>query len=584
MNVPVQFKSLMKRTFLLLSLVLGTMITSLNAKAAIHVTEEYPKVIGQFFQFLQAESSDFGVHDALQAFKSGSFTSSQSAVMNFGIGAKPVWLALNVANDHHEPILRQLLLENAWLDKIDVFFFEGDQLVSSFHTGDSLPFSQRPINHRFFVIEHNFNRGDTLVLIRVEADDAMVLPIYFTNTEQLARKDLLNAYSYGLMYGAIVALVAYNLVLYIGLRISSYLLYSIFLLFFIALNLAYTGHGYQWLWPESPYWQRWASAILIAAGTTGGFAFMLQFLDIKQSWPRVNRFIILSCIFFCALVLTAMFMDKLIIALLIAFVFTFCFYVAAVILGIMSLRIGNKFAKYFLIASILTIFGGAITANAVWGVISFNWLTYRAVDIGMTIDAILLALALAARFDINQSEKLAAEKMAGIDLLTSLNNRRSFYKYVKPIWSMSLRSKSSTSVIMLDLDDFKLLNDNYGHALGDQVLVQLAEALQREARSGDILARWGGEEFLIFLPETRLQDAITIAERLRNKISLLQVASSKGEKLTISASFGVVSNQNNHISLDELIAGADQQLYRAKKQGRNCVCSDLSSGSSEKSD
>lgn len=568
----------MKRTFILLSLVLVTMIASLNAKAAIHVTEEYPEVIGQFFQFFQAESSDFGVYDALHAFKSGSFKPSQSAVMNFGIGAKPVWLALNVANAHHEPILRQLLLENAWLDKIDFFFFRGDQLVSSFHTGDSLPFSQRPINHRFFVVEHTFNHGDTLVLIRVEADDAMVLPIYFTNTEQLARKDLLNAYSYGLMYGAIVALVAYNLVLYVGLRISSYLLYSIFLLFFIALNLAYTGHGYQWLWPESPYWQRWASAILIAAGTTGGFAFMLQFLDIKQSWPRVYRFIILGCVFLCALVLTAMFMDKLIIALLIAFVFTFCFYVAAVILGIISLRIGNKFAKYFLIASILTICGGAITANAVWGVIPFNWLTYRAVDIGMTIDAILLALALAARFDINQSEKLAAERMAGIDLLTNLNNRRSFYNYVKPIWSMSLRSKSNTSVIMLDLDDFKLLNDNYGHALGDQVLVQLAETLQREARSGDILARWGGEEFLIFLPETRLQDAVTIAERVRNKIGLLQVTSAKGEKLAISASFGVVSNQNNQISLDELIAGADQQLYRAKKQGRNCVCSDLSSG------
>ena len=313
-------------------------------------------------------------------------------------------VSLDVTNAHHEPIVRQLLLENAWLDKIDVFFFRENQLVSSFHTGDSLPFSQRPINHRFFVIEHTFNHGDTLILIRVEADDAMVLPIYFMNAEQLERKDLLNAYSYGLMYGAIVALVAYNLVLYIGLRIGSYLLYSIFLLFFIALNLAYTGHGYQWLWPDSPHWQRWASAVLIAAGTTSGFAFTLQFLDVKKTWPRVYRFIILGCLFFCTLVLAAMFLDELVVALAISFVFIFCFYVAAVILGIISLKIGNKFAKYFLIASILTICGGVITANAVWGFIPFNWLTYRAVDIGMTLDAILLALALAARFEMNQRE------------------------------------------------------------------------------------------------------------------------------------------------------------------------------------
>lgn len=565
----------MKRTLILLSLVLVTMVSSSSAKAAIQAAEEFPAAIGQYIQVFQPENRDFNVDDALRAFKSGSFAPSQSDVMNFGVGAKPVWLALQVVNAQHESVIRKLLVENAWLDKIDVFFFQDEQLVSGYHTGDSLPFAQRPVNHRFFVFEHAYNHGDTLILIRVEADDAMVLPIYFTNAGQLASKDLLNAYSYGVMYGAILALVAYNLVLYIGLRISSYLLYSIFLLLFIALNLAYTGHGYQWLWPESPFWQRWTSAILMAAATVGGFAFMLQFLNIKQTWPRLYRFIIFGCLGFCALVLIAMLFDELVIALLISIVFIFSFYVAAVILGIVSLRIGNKFAKYFLIASILTICGGVITANAVWGVIPFNWLTYRAADIGMTLDAILLALALAARFNITQNEKLVAEKMAGIDVLTNLNNRRSFYKYVQPIWSISLRSKSNTSIIMLDIDDFKLINDSYGHALGDQVLVKLAETIQKEARSGDILARWGGEEFLIFLPETRLQDAVTIAERVRNKVSSLQVTSAKGEKLAISASFGVASNRNDHVVLDELIASADQQLYRAKKQGRNCVCSDF---------
>jgi diguanylate cyclase (GGDEF)-like protein len=141
---------------------------------------------------------------------------------------------------------------------------------------------------------------------------------------------------------------------------------------------------------------------------------------------------------------------------------------------------------------------------------------------------------------------------------------------------MGLRSKSSTSVIMLDIDNFKLLNDTYGHALGDRVLVQLAETLQKEARSGDILARWGGEEFLIFLPETRLADAIAIAERMRNKVNAIQLTSIKGEKLLFTASFGVAHTLVTNVSLDELISQADQQLYRAKKQGRNCVCSDQS--------
>lgn len=104
------------------------------------------------------------------------------------------------------------------------------------------------------------------------------------------------------------------------------------------------------------------------------------------------------------------------------------------------------------------------------------------------------------------------------------------------------------------------------------VLVQLAETLQKEARSGDILARWGGEEFLIFLPETRLADAVAIAERMRNKINAISVTIAKGEKLSFTASFGVAHTCFTSVSLDELISQADQQLYRAKKQGRNCVC------------
>lgn len=210
------------------------------------------------------------------------------------------------------------------------------------------------------------------------------------------------------------------------------------------------------------------------------------------------------------------------------------------------------------------------------GFIPFNWLTYRASDIGMMADAIFLALALAERFNINQNEKLAAEKMADIDLQTNLNNRHTFYKFVQPLWAMSLRSRSSTSVIILDIDDFKLLNDNYGHFMGDRVLVKLAETIQKEARSGDVLACWGGEEFLVFLPETRLVVAVTIANRMRKRITAIQINIDKDEKLSFTASIGVATTHDIDISLDELIARADRRLYQAKKQGCNCVYPDPS--------
>jgi diguanylate cyclase (GGDEF)-like protein len=542
----------------------------------IDTSREYKETIGRHIQFYLSNDIHLGMHDALEAFRSGHFSSSDHSVINFGIGSKPVWLALQVRNSGHGSAHRNLLFETAWLDKIDIYFLQGDQLINSYHVGDSLLFSKRPLNHRFFVAGHLFEQGETTVLIRVESPDPMVLPIYFMNTENITDRNALQGYSYGFLYGVILALIAYNFMLYIGLRSSHHLFYSIYLLSFLITNAAYTGHGYQWLWPESPQWQSWSNPVLMLTYSVSGLVFAIHFLNIKLSFPRIYRMVIGSCMIFGALLLLAILTASHEAALLISFTFVFFFSSFMIVLGVIALQAGNKFAKYFLLASISAVCGAAITAAAVWGFIPFNLFTYRAVDIGMMADAILLALALAERLNISQQEKLLAEKMAGIDSLTNLNNRRSFYKFVKPIWAMGLRNKSSTSVIMMDIDNFKLFNDNYGHALGDRVLVQLAETLQKEARTGDILARWGGEEFIIFLPETQLADAMTLADRLRKKIAAIQLTTANKKKISFTSSFGVAQTSDGNISLDELISQADQQLYYAKKRGRNCVCSELS--------
>lgn len=549
---------------------------SLANTGTINVSREYTGTIGRHIQIYQSEDTHLTLDDALEAFGKGYFALSNHPIINSGINSKPIWLALRIRNLEYNTIHRNLLFETSWLDKIDVYFLQGSRLINNYRLGDSLLFSQRPVNHRFFVAGHHFEPGETTVLIRVESIDAMLLPIYFMSNENIADRKTLQGYSYGFVYGVILALVAYNFVLYIGLHNSPYLFYSIYLLLFLVLNVSYTGHGYQWLWSESPEWQQWSNPVLIIACAVSGLIFALHFLNIKLALPHIYRLVIRICLGFIALLLLIMLAGSYAMSLLISLAFIFFTFGLMVILGIISLQAGNKFAKYFLLASISTICGGVVTANAIWGLISFNLFTYRAVEIGMMADAILLALALAERFNVSQNEKLIAERMAGIDSLTNLNNRRSFYKFVKPVWALSLRNNSHTSAIMIDIDNFKLLNDNYGHALGDQVLVFFAETLQKEARSGDILARWGGEEFLVFLPETKLTDAVTIANRLRKKISAIRLATAKGEKLSFTASFGVAYTDNIHVTLDELIHLADQQLYHAKKQGRNRVCANQS--------
>jgi diguanylate cyclase (GGDEF)-like protein len=128
------------------------------------------------------------------------------------------------------------------------------------------------------------------------------------------------------------------------------------------------------------------------------------------------------------------------------------------------------------------------------------------------------------------------------------------------------RDKEVCSVILADIDHFKSVNDDHGHLVGDKVLIEFAKIMGMAIRKGDVLGRWGGEEFLIILPHTNLQEALKLAEKLRKKIS-------ENNFPTIghmSASFGV-STFVEHSSVDILIDTADKALYESKKNGRNCV-------------
>jgi diguanylate cyclase (GGDEF)-like protein len=211
-----------------------------------------------------------------------------------------------------------------------------------------------------------------------------------------------------------------------------------------------------------------------------------------------------------------------------------------------------------------------LTTLSTWGFIPHNSWTFRAVEIGMLADATLLALALGYQFRVGQEERLRAERLAQLDPLTGLNNRRAFYDKTSALWAQAIRHGHATSVMLLDIDRFKQINDVYGHAHGDEVLKVLAGALRHSIRQGDALARWGGEEFIVLLPETSQQEAVALAERLRAEIAAMRIPHEAGAT-AVTASFGIAQKEERHITLDALIAAADECLYLSKQQGRNRV-------------
>ena len=540
------------------------------AAAPLSTALDHRSAIGQSADFLQEQHGRLQLADAMAAYQAGKFSPGKSPVLNFGIGAKPVWIHFAVDNPGTAPVERRLSIETAWLDRAEVYFQHQGRTVAAHRVGDRQAFAQRPVASRYFVLDHPFGTGTSDVFIRVETPDPMVVPLYLLNPDASRTRQMQQEFSYGIVYGFLLALLAYNAILYLSLRSTRYLFYALYLAMFVAMNVAYTGHGYAWLWPESLVWQQWSNPVLMFLYGASGLMFAIRFLDLQVYFPRVRKAVIAYCAAFGVLLAAAFLLGSQKLALLAAFTFALLFTGIMLFLGVISVHAGQKPAKYFLIAALAAMVGAVLTTLSTWGFIPHNSWTFRAVEIGMLIDATLLALALGYQFRVGQEERLRAERLAQLDPLTGLNNRRAFYDKTSPLWSQAIRHRHDTSVMLIDIDRFKQINDTHGHAHGDDVLKATAGILRQSVRQGDILARWGGEEFIVFLPETDRPEAIALADRLRAAIADMRVPGEAGET-TVTASFGIAQQESHHFTLDALIAAADECLYQAKQQGRNRV-------------
>jgi len=152
-----------------------------------------------------------------------------------------------------------------------------------------------------------------------------------------------------------------------------------------------------------------------------------------------------------------------------------------------------------------------------------------------------------------------------IDTLTGLPNRRYFYEKLSNELERVKRTNSSISLVLIDVDNFKDINDKFGHVSGDKVLTQLATIFQEKSRTIDTVARWGGEEFAAILPETSTEGALVFAERLRMTVEDYNFCSN------VTISIGIASTKEE-INVDTFVALADEFLYRAKEKKNSVVC------------
>ena len=568
---------LLRQLFVFLFLLLLIPISSTKANE-ISLPEFQSGSIGKYSRyFSETSASPMDLQQVQQRFQSGPYEIQSGGSLSLGIGVNPVWLQVKVANTNNINDLYRLSVETPWLDYIDVYLVHQTGVVTHYIGGDHLPITEQPVFERFFAVDIGFEPGLTDIYIRVATASVMPIPIQLSQIDAAIERSATDKFQYGFLYGLLISLALYNLVLFFYIKQKEFGLYVLYIVGFVINSLSYTGYLYTYYTTHhGVFFQDYLDVLLMISYSVIGLHFGRTILETKSYAPKLNKFTVYLANSIPFLVVTAFVFGQVFLATLIAFIFNIGFVTLTITLGIWALKAKVNIAPLYLVSTVTAAICIAISTAAVAGLVPLNEFTFKAIESGMAFEGILLAVALAHKFKNAQRDKEKAEDFARTDELTGINNRRGFKSAISPLLSQ-LHSKSLPyTMLLIDLDKFKSVNDKYGHATGDLVLINTAKIIQKCVNNDHIIARWGGEEFTIFIPNISTEEALKTAEIVRIAIETSFTLYFE-EKVKCTASIGVCTSsferkyeQFNETELFEsIISKADKALYEAKFSGRN---------------
>lgn len=568
------------KLYFLLLVSFGSMFAPIASAKEIKLSGFEQGTIGTKIQFFQEQKDQvLPLAEAIHRFNQGEAHQSNGDAISLGIGVRPVWLKTTIVNDYDSTKEYRLSVETPWLDYIDTYLVHNGKLLKTVQGGDAYDFADRPMQYRYYAFETRFPSGATDVYIRIDSAGPMAIPVRLAEVPLARSRDISTGYEYGILYGVMLALGLYNLLLYFSIRLPEFGLYSLYLFGFVANSVSYTGQIHTVLTPDiGPYFQDWLDISLMITYSVLGLHFARVVLKTKSYAPKLDKVVMWFANGIPAGMLLGAIANQLFFSMILAFILNTSFAFLFIIMGYKALKANVASAWLFFVSSVTAATCICISTAAVAGLLPYNDVTFKLIEVGMAFEAILLAVLLAQRFREAQQGKITAETHARTDDLTHLFNRRGFRDTADIIWQQHLREQRDISIILLDVDRFKSINDTYGHATGDLVLSEIARCIETTARKSDVTARWGGEEFILMLPETEQQAAVLQAERLRLAIEE-HVVHYAGEALNITASIGVAGTNEGHfdgfelknIGIERMINKADEALYEAKNNGRNQV-------------
>lgn len=501
--------------------------------------------------------------------------------------------------------------------------------------GTTLPNSGRALGQRLPVFPLSLAPGERVTAyLHVQAYAPLIVPMAVMDQSNLHSQELLDSILISLFFGAMLVMLLYNASLWLFTRDRSYGYYSLYLLMWLGYALATTGFGPLYLGLDQPWLAIRMYTVCGTLCFVFGGLFFHHFLDLQRQggWIKWLNYTSIGYWLLASLLLLLAPYSALVHQLnpqLMSLVTIFFGLSSSIYLWAK----GNPSARLFTLAWSLLIVCTVAHMLALSGHLPLNNLTLNGQLLGVAVELTLLSIALAERINrerakrlqaqqdiLDYAERLALEReeklhaqqqtlriqrqaneeleqrvqqrtqdlkqtnlrlegaiaqlarLSQIDPLTELYNRRHFDESIQQELCRAKRNQTPLALLMIDIDHFKALNDNYGHPFGDECLRAVAALLQQfSQRAGDLAARYGGEEFILVLSGANRTAAGRVAEKLRQAIADLRLEQA-GQTVRFSTSIGFTAQVPNlETSVGELIKSADEALYRAKREGRNRV-------------
>lgn len=520
----------------------------------------------QYFQTPENES--LSLDQVKSYFRQGKAIQTNHQQLSLGISNKISWVRLSITNPTKTPIIHRLIAGKTWVDQLDIYFEGKNHDIKHWHSGDSNIADDYLIPGIGYIFTLDIPSGNSTIYIKAQSLDPMTLPLELFTVPQERSYNAQLHFASGLIYGILLALIGFNLVLYLTLKKQYALYYCLYISCFIIVNMSYNGFGFAWVYPDSVFIETYNTLIFMVLHGITGLIFVSNFLSAKKYSPNFYYVMVVFCISGLVGMIALVIFNNHMLATHLAFSFIFFATLLMIFSGIISFHKVED-ARYFLIAVLSSMLGLLATTLSVWGVIPYNYYTYNGAVFGVVLEAIILAIIVTIRLKAVEAIRIKTQYLSSYDPLTNLFNRRSFLEFGNPLIQKANHGTAPVCLMMIDIDHFKMINDTYGHYTGDLALSHIAKLLKNNIRESDILARWGGEEIAILLPKTNIDQALVVSEHLRKIIEKTPLIHD-GTTISITASFGV-SMLKDGDSLETLFKRADKCLYIAKNQGRNRI-------------